>query len=389
LAKKPSREGFGLGLGGRNSAIGGKIDLPMPGSTRISHEDSARLSTSSFRSGNAASQPERDARFSESSRSERSSGDRASSKAEPSHPHKKFSMLRLKKSRGPLFPLPVKIPLPGTSNSPSDTTGRSSPYPNTPDRDHLSPLPSPTQSSVKLSSPKGNHPPHLFRKDSTTSARSVNSSSSAKGRLGRRGRSSTLNSLIDARRADDPQSSSLNLASGRTSTSTSGRKSFGDMFHFSHRSRQNSVPPGQRDGNSSPLPPGTPGSDSKAGSYSISRDLVSFPDREESDTPTTYLSKLQEAVHKGAIATILSKSDDDFYKVTLRKFMRTFVFFGEPIDMAIRKLLMEVELPKETQQIDRVLQSFADRYYECNPGIFVSTGTSCNRQLPFHSLLHR
>lgn len=54
--------------------------------------------------------------------------------------------------------------------------------------------------------------------------------------------------------------------------------------------------------------------------------------------------------------------------------MRTFAFFGEPIDMAIRKLLMEVELPKETQQIDRVLQSFADRYYECNPGIFASTG---------------
>ncbi|KAL0263193.1 hypothetical protein SLS55_002171 [Diplodia seriata] len=40
--------------------------------------------------------------------------------------------------------------------------------------------------------------------------------------------------------------------------------------------------------------------------------------------------------------------------------------------MALRKLLMEVELPKETQQIDRVLQGFADRYHECNPGIFVS-----------------
>ncbi|GME40880.1 SEC7-like protein [Neofusicoccum parvum] len=40
--------------------------------------------------------------------------------------------------------------------------------------------------------------------------------------------------------------------------------------------------------------------------------------------------------------------------------------------MALRKLLMEVELPKETQQIDRVLQGFADRYHECNPGIFMS-----------------
>jgi Sec7-like guanine-nucleotide exchange factor len=42
--------------------------------------------------------------------------------------------------------------------------------------------------------------------------------------------------------------------------------------------------------------------------------------------------------------------------------------------MAIRKLLMEVELPKETQQIDRFLQAFADRYHECNPGIFATTG---------------
>ncbi|GAO20058.1 hypothetical protein UVI_02034510 [Ustilaginoidea virens] len=40
--------------------------------------------------------------------------------------------------------------------------------------------------------------------------------------------------------------------------------------------------------------------------------------------------------------------------------------------MAIRKLLMEAELPKETQQIDRCLQAFANRYHECNPGIYSS-----------------
>ena len=52
--------------------------------------------------------------------------------------------------------------------------------------------------------------------------------------------------------------------------------------------------------------------------------------------------------------------------------MRTFKFFGDPMDMAIRKLLMEAELPRETQQIDRFLESFANRYHECNPGIFNS-----------------
>lgn len=105
----------------------------------------------------------------------------------------------------------------------------------------------------------------------------------------------------------------------------------------------------------------------------VSQDLISYPPREENDTPATYLEKLQKSVHRGAIATILSKSDDEFHKVALRKYMRTFAFFGEPIDMSIRKLLMEAELPKETQQIDRVLQSFADRYFECNPGIFTDT----------------
>lgn len=40
--------------------------------------------------------------------------------------------------------------------------------------------------------------------------------------------------------------------------------------------------------------------------------------------------------------------------------------------MSLRKFLLEAELPKETQQVDRVIQAFADRYHECNPGIFVS-----------------
>lgn len=35
---------------------------------------------------------------------------------------------------------------------------------------------------------------------------------------------------------------------------------------------------------------------------------------------------------------------------------------------------MEVELPSETQQIDRVLQAFANRYHECNPFIYQDAG---------------
>jgi hypothetical protein len=72
------------------------------------------------------------------------------------------------------------------------------------------------------------------------------------------------------------------------------------------------------------------------------------------------------------IAGILSKSADSFAQAVLRSYTRRFPFFGEPIDMSLRKFLLEAELPKETQQVDRVIQAFADRYHECNPGIFIA-----------------
>ncbi|KAF2456402.1 hypothetical protein BDY21DRAFT_305451, partial [Lineolata rhizophorae] len=72
------------------------------------------------------------------------------------------------------------------------------------------------------------------------------------------------------------------------------------------------------------------------------------------------------------VVELISKSGDEFSRAVLRSFMRKFSFFGEPLDMAIRKWLMHVRLPKETQQIERAFDAFADRYQECNPGIFSS-----------------
>jgi hypothetical protein len=187
-------------------------------------------------------------------------------------------------------------------------------------------------------------------------------------RTGRRGRSSTLGSLGRSVEQDLNDSPPQLTPSGRNSTSTGGRKSFGDIFSLSHRLRQNSEPPPR---NGSGLP-GTPGSTgSKATSLQISRELT-YPRRGDEDTPATYLAKLEAAVPRGYMATILCKGSDEFSKTCLRKYMRGFSYFVDSIDMAIRKMLMEVELPKETQQIDRLLQGFADRYCECNPGIFVS-----------------
>ncbi|RPB02201.1 hypothetical protein L873DRAFT_1826913 [Choiromyces venosus 120613-1] len=83
-----------------------------------------------------------------------------------------------------------------------------------------------------------------------------------------------------------------------------------------------------------------------------------------------YLLKLFEAVSKSVVASLLARNGDAFHLAVLKGYMATFDFSSVPMDMALRKLLMEVELPSETQQIDRVLQTFADRYHECNPFIY-------------------
>ncbi|KAL7418165.1 hypothetical protein BDY24DRAFT_335085, partial [Mrakia frigida] len=56
----------------------------------------------------------------------------------------------------------------------------------------------------------------------------------------------------------------------------------------------------------------------------------------------------------------------------LRAYMSSFDFSSKPLDVALRRLLMEVALPRETQQIDRVMESFAKQYIEGNPGLFTN-----------------
>lgn len=343
------------------------------------------------------------ARLSESSKSDRSSGDHGVYATTTTTTHTVsttttfFRLPGRKKNKGPLFPLPVRIPPPDSSLNPAvtpraSTSGRPSyspnreSFPQTPpvtavrrpffDYGLPSPLPSPSHTALAATSMNfaGPGSPALLRADSTASARSARSSPALPPmRLGRRGRSSTMGSLSQLA-DDDPLPTPPLPHSGRTSTSTSGRASLGGLFNLA-RLRQNSEPPFLRNGSIQAGTPGTPGTPgSKQNSFSLSRDTFVVPERQEGDTPAKYLVRLEEAVSRGAVAITLSKSDDEFSKNVLRSYMRGFKFFGDPLDMAIRKLLMEVELPKETQQIDRVLQSFADRYHECNPGIYASPG---------------
>jgi Sec7-like guanine-nucleotide exchange factor len=69
-------------------------------------------------------------------------------------------------------------------------------------------------------------------------------------------------------------------------------------------------------------------------------------------------------------------SGDAFYVNALRAYIGRFAFKGDPLDVGLRKLLMEVGLPRETQQIDRVVEAFAAQYVQYNPNLFLSEGNS-------------
>lgn len=340
-------------------------------------------------------------RFSESSRSDGSHGSRGSqgssvdiygSTTTTTHTvstHTTFFKLpRRNKNRNSLFPLPVKIPSPEASRSPDgpatprasesgvslrsqqSTDSRGDPTPlrfrrhteTSPTRRqaHQNQLASP-HASVANNSFLFAEPGKASERDETQRSRDSSFSSPLRPpmRFGLRDRASTTSSWGRGSMDTPPPG-----GSGRTSTSTTGRSSFGGFLGLS-RFRQGSEPYSPRNG--------SPSSRSKSNSFALSREALVVPEREEGDTPGKYLERLESAVTRSMIAGILSKSSDPFAQAVLRSYTRRFPFFGEPIDMSLRKFLLEADLPKETQQVDRVIQAFADRYHECNPGIFLST----------------
>ncbi|KAI6044969.1 hypothetical protein EDC04DRAFT_181512 [Pisolithus marmoratus] len=91
------------------------------------------------------------------------------------------------------------------------------------------------------------------------------------------------------------------------------------------------------------------------------------------EAPDAFLQRLTTLVSKADIAGILASSAEGIYVDSLKLYINRFVFFGDPLDVALRRLLMDVGLPRETQQIDRVIENFARRYMSCNPDLFSSS----------------
>ncbi|KAF8932687.1 hypothetical protein BGZ52_009600 [Haplosporangium bisporale] len=90
------------------------------------------------------------------------------------------------------------------------------------------------------------------------------------------------------------------------------------------------------------------------------------------ETPRQFLERLKETVSKAELGNVLSKGSDSFHQAVLRTHMESFDFRRDPIDMALRKFLLDFHFPKEAQQIDRVLEAFAYRYHACNSHLFRS-----------------
>ncbi|KAI1819710.1 hypothetical protein F4861DRAFT_115873 [Xylaria intraflava] len=246
------------------------------------------------------------------------------------------------------------LPLPRNSSSTMNATDASRPSTG---HDRSAPQGSPSHSLSSLANKTSDSPATaLFRPGSRNSGQCSPTRSNA----GLRGRSSTMSSLGES--FVDPQQ----LGASRTSSST-GRKSFGDLLGLG-RMRQNTDL--SRHGTLTPVTPAS--SASKNNSLQLVREAVVLPERRDDDTPAKYLARVEGVLIRGTIASALAKETHPFFAAVLRSYMRSFSFFEEPMDMAIRKLLMEAELPKETQQIDRCLQAFANRYHECNPGIYAT-----------------
>ncbi|VDB86491.1 unnamed protein product [Peniophora sp. CBMAI 1063] len=117
---------------------------------------------------------------------------------------------------------------------------------------------------------------------------------------------------------------------------------------------------------SSPIPTASPRNSTSRTSLPPPRPNVG------EETPEEYLDRLTEVVSKADVAGVLASSGDDFHTRALRTYIHRFEFAEDSLDVAVRRLLMHVGLPRETQQIDRVMEAFAQRYHQDHRDLYKS-----------------
>ncbi|KAI9353054.1 hypothetical protein DFJ73DRAFT_829294 [Zopfochytrium polystomum] len=80
-------------------------------------------------------------------------------------------------------------------------------------------------------------------------------------------------------------------------------------------------------------------------------------------------------LNKAAIGEYLGDGDPFLIKV-MHTFIDSLRFVGFDFVSALRHLLQAFRLPGESQKVDRLMEKFADRYCEDNPGVFAKADTA-------------
>ena len=92
-------------------------------------------------------------------------------------------------------------------------------------------------------------------------------------------------------------------------------------------------------------------------------DLPTPPDPEENESYESYLERL--SVYGKFVGPILSSKDDKYKLECLENYLDNhFSFYRDPLDISLRKVLMLLELPKDPEQIDRLLTRVSRVYYK-------------------------
>ncbi|GAA5932947.1 hypothetical protein JCM3775_005272 [Rhodotorula graminis] len=110
--------------------------------------------------------------------------------------------------------------------------------------------------------------------------------------------------------------------------------------------------------------------DEDGGAQEVIEDAEPGEEKTGGRDPTGQEDGGSEPLPRGEVTRALASSSEPFHLAALQAFLRLFPFENLALDIALRAFLSSASLPSETQQIDRVMEAFARRYCECNPGLF-------------------
>ncbi len=87
-----------------------------------------------------------------------------------------------------------------------------------------------------------------------------------------------------------------------------------------------------------------------------------------------YALKFSRGLILAYFACIVSRSD--FGQTVAREYLKCFDFERRTLDDALRQFLSNFSLTGESQERERVMVHFSDRYYECNLAAMPDTGVT-------------